>query len=345
MANIELDGTNKKIKVDSGDLTLDVPGDIILDADGADLTFADGGTNILKITNSSSDVVFQPQVDAKDIIFKQYDGTTVATVEDNGTFNVPTSKLAINGTAITSTAAELNILDGVTSTASEINLLDGGTSVGSSITLADADGVVVNDGGTMKTIPASDVKTYVGNTWVQTGRVNNSSVGATTINLEGCFSTTYDTYMMVMRDFRPATDGSRLRLIILTSTNTAVTGSHYRIANSVDYASGTNSGGVNVERHTGSDEFHFFNSVADSEAHGGGCATLFITVDKSNTSGNTFKYHGTCSFADSNDYQNTGKMGGFYKETTNDENPTGLQFKSDNNITSIDVTMYGLVQS
>ena len=51
-------------------------------------------------------------------------------------------------------------MDGVTSTAAEINLLDGGTSVGGSITLADADGFVVNDGGTMKTIPASDVKTY-----------------------------------------------------------------------------------------------------------------------------------------------------------------------------------------
>ena len=149
MANIELDGGNKKITVDSGDLTLDIPGDIILDADGADLVFADGGTNILKITNSSSDVVFQPQVDAKDIIFKQYDGTTVATVEDNGTFNVPASKLAIGGTAVTSTAAELN-------------LLDGGTSVGSSITVADADGFIVNDGGTMKTIPATDLSTYVG---------------------------------------------------------------------------------------------------------------------------------------------------------------------------------------
>ena len=71
-----------------------------------------------------------------------------------------TDALSINGTAVTSTAAELNILDGVTATASELNLLDGGTSVGSSITLADADGFVVNDGGTMKTIPASDVKTY-----------------------------------------------------------------------------------------------------------------------------------------------------------------------------------------
>ncbi len=71
-----------------------------------------------------------------------------------------TDALSIASTTVTATAAELNILDGVTSTASEINLLDGGTSVGSSITLADTDGFVVNDGGTMKTIPASDVKAY-----------------------------------------------------------------------------------------------------------------------------------------------------------------------------------------
>ena len=187
MANIELDGANKKIKVDSGDLTLDVPGDIILDADGADLVFADGGTNILKITNSSSDVVFQPQVDAKDIIFKQYDGTTVATIEDNGTLNVPTGKLAINATAITSTAAELNILDGVTATATELNLIDGvtattaelnildgvtstaaelnivdGNTSATSTTIADADRVVLNDNGTMVQVAVTDLKTYIG---------------------------------------------------------------------------------------------------------------------------------------------------------------------------------------
>ena len=182
--NITIDGT--EIDLSSGDLTVDVAGDIILDADGGDFKFQDDGTEILRITNSSSDVVIRPVVDAKDLIFQQRDGTDVARIEDNGTFNVVTDKLAINGTAITSTAAELNILDGVTSTtaelnildgvtsttaelnildgatvtASELNLLDGDTSVGSSITLADADGFVVNDGGTMKTIPASDVKTY-----------------------------------------------------------------------------------------------------------------------------------------------------------------------------------------
>ena len=194
MANIELDGTNKKIKVDSGDLTLDVPGDIILDADGADLTFADGGTNILKVTNSSSDVIFQNQVDAKDIIFKQYDGTEVAkidddgsfkvanstlgisqsssdviikpltdakdiifqqydgtaeaTVEDNGTFNNPASKLAIGGTAVTATAAE-------------INLIDGGTARGTTA-IADGDGVLINDAGTMRMTNVTTLKTYIG---------------------------------------------------------------------------------------------------------------------------------------------------------------------------------------
>jgi hypothetical protein len=48
----------------------------------------------------------------------------------------------------------------VTATATEINLLDGGTSVGGSITLTATDGFIVNDGGTMKTIPASDIKTF-----------------------------------------------------------------------------------------------------------------------------------------------------------------------------------------
>ena len=138
----------KGLSTSSGDITLDSAGDIDLDADGGDVKISDGGTEILRITNSSNDVIIRPVVDEKDIIFQQRDGTEVARVEDNGTFNVVTGKLAINATAVTSTAAELN-------------LLDGDTSVGSSITVADADGVVVNDGGTMKSVPASDFRTYI----------------------------------------------------------------------------------------------------------------------------------------------------------------------------------------
>ena len=142
---IEGDGTD--LTISANNLTVDAAADIILDAAGNDFQFKAGGTHIFSIVNSSSDVVLKPIADTKDIIFQQRDGTEVARIEDNGTFNIVTDKLAINATAVTATAAELN-------------LLDGGTSVGSSITLVDADGVVVNDGGTMKTIPASDVKTY-----------------------------------------------------------------------------------------------------------------------------------------------------------------------------------------
>ena len=119
-----------------------------LDAADGNFKFSVSGTEILRISNSSSDAVIRPMVDAKDIIFQQFDETEVARIEDNGTFNVVTGKLAINATAVTSTAEELN-------------LLDGDTSVGSSITVADSDGVVVNDGGTMKSVPASDFRTYI----------------------------------------------------------------------------------------------------------------------------------------------------------------------------------------
>ena len=78
--NITIDGT--EIDLSSGDLTVDVAGDIILDAAGNDLSFAAGGTTVLTITNSSSDVVVKPIVDTKDLIFQQYDGTEVFRVED-----------------------------------------------------------------------------------------------------------------------------------------------------------------------------------------------------------------------------------------------------------------------
>ena len=243
MANIELDGVNKKIKVDSGDLTLDVPGDIVLDADGGDIVVADGGTNILKVTNSSSDVVLQPQVDAKDIIFKQYDGTTVATVEDNGTFNIPANKLAIGDTAVTSTAAELNILDGVTSTAAELNILDGVTSTAAelnivdggtsatSTTIADADRVVLNDNGTMVQAAVTDLKTYIGGgTLVQTGRTVISGGNPSGVDINDCFSSTYDTYMIVIDKVEQTVDSAVISCRLRDSGG-SVTASNYKYAN------------------------------------------------------------------------------------------------------------------
>jgi hypothetical protein len=49
----------------------------------------------------------------------------------------------------------------VTSTAAEINIIDGGTSA-TSTTIAGADRVVLNDNGTMKQVAVTDIKTYIG---------------------------------------------------------------------------------------------------------------------------------------------------------------------------------------
>ena len=91
------------------------------------------------------------------------DDTDLITLADGiatvaGEISVTT--LDIGGTNVTSTAAELNILDGVTSTSTELNIMDGGTAA-SSITLADADRLVTNDDGTMKQVALSTLKTYL----------------------------------------------------------------------------------------------------------------------------------------------------------------------------------------
>jgi hypothetical protein len=160
--NLYHGGTHSYIVNDTGNLNIDTAGDLTFDAAGNDFKFLANGTEILNITNSSSDVIIKPLVDAKDIIFQQRDGTEVARIEDNATFNVSVAgKFAYAGTAVTSTAAELNILDGVTSTAAELNIIDGNTSA-TSTTIADADRIVLNDNGTMVQAAMTDVKTYIG---------------------------------------------------------------------------------------------------------------------------------------------------------------------------------------
>ena len=77
-ANIQItaDGT---FEVDATTVTLDSAGDIVLDADGANVIFKDGGTSILDISNSSSDAVITASVQDKDIIFKGDDGGSAVT--------------------------------------------------------------------------------------------------------------------------------------------------------------------------------------------------------------------------------------------------------------------------
>jgi hypothetical protein len=122
------------------------------DSDGTD------GATVAAGIHAIAEGTFSASANATKLVFTTGVSETAAssatakmTLSSGGNLTVA-GQMDANTLSIDSTA--------ITSTAAEINLLDGGTSVGSSITLADADGFVVNDGGTMKTIPASDVKTY-----------------------------------------------------------------------------------------------------------------------------------------------------------------------------------------
>ena len=68
------DGTHGTIGAQNGDLTLDVAGDIILDADGGDFRFKDAGTTIATYSNVSSDWYITANVQDKDIVFQGNDG-------------------------------------------------------------------------------------------------------------------------------------------------------------------------------------------------------------------------------------------------------------------------------
>ena len=111
--NITIDGT--EIDLSSGDLTIDVAGDIILDADGAQIRLSDAGTQFGLFGNESSDFAIQSSVQDKDILFQGNDGGSGITaltldMSDAGTatFNHDI-KLGDNGMAIFGAGPDLRI--------------------------------------------------------------------------------------------------------------------------------------------------------------------------------------------------------------------------------------------
>ena len=109
---------------------------------------------------------------------------------------------AATTTAITSTPAELNILDDATVTTAELNLIDGGTARGTTA-VASGDGILINDGGTMRMTNVDTVSTYFsshnvgGGNIVTTGALNSGSItsgfgtidtGSSTITTTGVVS-------------------------------------------------------------------------------------------------------------------------------------------------------------
>jgi len=138
--NIDIDGTSNLDAVDiDGAVQIDNTVTIGADDQGYDVIFY-GDT-------ASANLTWDTSVD--DLILNG--GARIV---------VPDGQLVLGSTAVSSTAAELNILDGVTSTATELNIIDGDTNA-SSVTLADADRMVINDGGTMKQVAVTAMTTYI----------------------------------------------------------------------------------------------------------------------------------------------------------------------------------------
>jgi len=138
---------------------------------------ADDAVTVAKMAVNSvdSDQYVDGSIDTAHIADDQVTGAKLANnIDIAGTLDVTglltadagvtvVGALTLGGTAVTSTAAELNILDGVTSTATELNLLDGvtattaelnyldiatlGLTAASKAVTADANGVITLDNG------------------------------------------------------------------------------------------------------------------------------------------------------------------------------------------------------
>jgi hypothetical protein len=150
------------------------------------------GDAAVLITTSSGNITVDAAANDSDIILKGTDGgvdTTFLTIDGSAagdaTFNnqiiVGDGKLVLGSTAVTSTAAELNILDDATVTTAEINLIDGGTARGTTA-VATGDGILINDGGTMRMTNVDTVSTYFaghnvgGGNIVTTGALDSGSI-------------------------------------------------------------------------------------------------------------------------------------------------------------------------
>ncbi len=140
-----------QITAEDLDFQADSGGALSIDLDSETLTFT-GGTGI-DTSGSGNAVTFaidstvatlsgSQTLTNKSLTAPTITGTAVmASLDISGDVDVDgtleTDALSINGTTVTSTAAELNILDGVTSTAAELNILDGVTSTTAELNILD----------------------------------------------------------------------------------------------------------------------------------------------------------------------------------------------------------------
>ena len=199
---IEGDGTD--LTISANNLTVDAVADIILDAGGADVILKDGGTQYGTLTNSSGNLIVKSgsttmltgsganatfagtitttglitggSLDIDDVVVN---GSTIGHTDDTDLITVADGIVTVAG-EISVTTLDIGGTN-VTATGAELNLMDGGATVGTTA-VADGDGIVTNDGGTMRQTTVQTFATYFGSeitemsNLVTTGALNSGSI-------------------------------------------------------------------------------------------------------------------------------------------------------------------------
>ena len=117
----------------------------------------------------------------------------------------------LDGTTITATGTEINLLDGVTSTTAELNIVDGDTTA-TATTVAAADRVVLNDSGTMVQAAVTDLDTFFSATTktltnkTLTSPVLNGTISGTSIKDEDDMSSDSASHLATQQSIKAYVD-------------------------------------------------------------------------------------------------------------------------------------------
>ena len=137
--NVKIDGNT--ISTTTGALTLTPTAGSALNLDDTNVTVDGGAVDItgdLDVDNVNINGNTITSTDTNGLLNLTANGTGKVTVPTGNEFNiVDAGGLYLAGTSVSSTAAELNILDGVTATFAELNILDGVTSTAAELNILD----------------------------------------------------------------------------------------------------------------------------------------------------------------------------------------------------------------
>ncbi len=250
---------------------------------------------------------------------------TSATIGDSGdTYTVP------SGVTLDTSSSTLTLPSSV---------ISGQTAITS---LADTDKFLVSDASDSGNLKYVEKQYLPSGTLVKTGSVDfESGTGANNVYLSDVFTDTYDTYLVVLRRILPEDDGDAFRFRFTSTGTTEISGGNY------DYASRYFDQDGSSSSNTGNNQtrFQIADSISNQQADGGADFHMWITLDRTDTSGNTGGFDGTGHFADGSGINHSAYIGGYYQESTANAKPGGLQFLcASGQIRKIHAIVYGVTE-